>query len=96
LAELDVLIGFDDDLTSDATRIANRIRGLLTGIHPALEWAIGPRSATRAVLEILSRCGGPTGIAKAGRRTHRDRHCPRARMGDKLVDAIMTALGEQR
>jgi transposase len=36
LAEWDVLVGFDDDLTGEATRISNRIRGLLTGIHPAL------------------------------------------------------------
>ncbi|GAA2682368.1 Transposase [Actinosynnema pretiosum] len=64
LAELDVLVGFDDDLAGEATRIANRIRGLLTGVHPALERAIGPRIAHPAVLELLSRCGGPTGIAK--------------------------------
>jgi transposase len=96
LAELDVLVGFDDDLAGEATRIANRIRGLLTGIHPALERAIGPKISHPAVLEILSRCGGPTGIAKAGRRkltAIAAAHAPR--MGDKLVDAIMTALGEQ-
>ncbi len=40
LAELDVLIGFDDDLAADAT-----------GIHPALEQAIGPRTSHPAVLE---------------------------------------------
>lgn len=34
LAELEVLVGFDDDLAGEATRISNRIRGLLTGIHP--------------------------------------------------------------
>jgi transposase len=96
LAELDVLVGFDDDLAGEATRLSNRIRGLLTGIHPALERAIGPRISHPAVLEILSRCGGPTGIAKAGRRkltTIAAAHAPR--MGDKLVAAIMTALDEQ-
>ncbi|WP_027935924.1 IS110 family transposase [Amycolatopsis sp. ATCC 39116] len=96
LAELDVLVGFDDDLASEATRLVNRIRGLLTGIHPALERTIGPRISHPAVLEILSRCGGPTGIAKAGRRklaAIAKVHAPR--MGDKLVEAIMTALGEQ-
>src|SRR3954469_16722202 len=67
LAELDVLVGFDDDLAGEATRIGNRIRGLLTGIHPALERAIGPRISHLAVLEILSRCGGPTGPPKASR-----------------------------
>jgi hypothetical protein len=71
LAELDVLVGFDDDLAGEATRIGNRIRGLLTGIHPALERAIGPRISHPAVLEILSRCGGPTGIRAAGRRPGR-------------------------
>jgi transposase len=33
LAELEVLVGFDDDLAGEATRFGNRIRGLLTGIH---------------------------------------------------------------
>ena len=96
LAELDVLVGFDDDLAGEATRIGNRIRGLLTGIHPALERAIGPRISHPAVLEILSRCGGPTGIAKAGRRkltAIAAAHAPR--MGDKLVTAILAALDEQ-
>ncbi|SER99563.1 Transposase IS116/IS110/IS902 family protein [Lentzea xinjiangensis] len=96
LAELDVLVGFDDDLAGEATRIANRIRGLLTGIHPALERAIGPKISHPAVLEILSRCGGPTGIAKAGRRkltAIASAHAPR--MGDKLIAAIMAALAEQ-
>lgn len=48
------------------------------------------------MLEILSRCGGPTGIARAGRRkltAIAKVHAPR--MGDKLVEAIITALGEQ-
>lgn len=47
LAELDVLIGFDNDLAGEATRISNRIRGLLTGIHPALERVLGPRVTHR-------------------------------------------------
>ncbi|QUQ63521.1 IS110 family transposase [Kutzneria sp. CA-103260] len=96
LAELEVLVGFDDDLAGEATRIGNRIRGLLTGIHPALERAIGPRISHPAVLEILSRCGGPTGIRAAGRRkitAIATAHAPR--MGDKLVTAILTALDEQ-
>ncbi|EME63506.1 transposase [Amycolatopsis decaplanina DSM 44594] len=54
-AWLAMLVRFDDDLVGEATRIGNRIRGLLTGIHPALERAIGPRISHPAVLEILSR-----------------------------------------
>lgn len=96
LAELEVLVGFDDDLATEATRLSNRIRGLLTGVHPALERAIGPKIAHSAVLEILSRCGGPTGIRTAGRRklaAIAAAHAPR--MGDKLVAAILAALDEQ-
>jgi transposase len=96
LAELEVLVGFDDDLAGEATRLSNRIRGLLTGIHPALERAIGSRISHPAVLEILSRCGGPTGIAQVGRRkliAIAKVHAPR--IGEKLVEAIMRALAEQ-
>ncbi len=96
LAELEVLVGFDDDLAGEATRLSNRIRGLLTGIHPTLEHAIGPRISHPAVLEILSRCGGPAGIAKAGRRkltAIAKVHAPR--LGEKLVETIMATLGEQ-
>jgi transposase len=96
LAELKMLVGFDDDLAGEATRISNRIRGLLTGIHPALEQAIGPRVAHRAVLELLARFGGPAGLAAAGKRrllTIARKHAPR--IGDQLVDHIVSALGEQ-
>jgi hypothetical protein len=72
------------------------VKDLLTGIHPALERAIGPKVSHPAVLEILSRCGGPAGIAKAGRRKLTAIAKVHARrMGDKLIDSIMTALGEQ-
>jgi hypothetical protein len=96
LAELEVLVGFDDDLAGETTWIGNRIRGLLTGIHPALERAIGPKISHPAVLEILSHCGGPAGIRKAGRRkltAIATAHAPR--MGDRLVTAILAALEEQ-
>ncbi|MCX0272950.1 IS110 family transposase [Nocardia zapadnayensis] len=96
LTELGVLAGFDDDLAGEATRTSNRIRGLLTGIHPALERVLGPRIAHPAVLEILSRCGGPEGIRAAGRRklsAIATKHAPR--MGARLVDEILAALPAQ-
>ena len=96
LAELGVLVGFDDDLAGEATRTINRIRGLLTSIHPALERVLGPRVAHPAVLEILSRCGGPIGIGKAGRRrltAIATKHAPR--MGARLVEDILAALPQQ-
>lgn len=96
LAELDVLIGFDDDLAGEATRISNRIRGLLTGIHPALERVLGPRVTHPAVLEILSRCGGPAGIRAAGKRkltAIAAKNAPRMRA--RLVAEIYAALESQ-
>lgn len=96
LAELGVLVGFDDDLAGEATRISNRIRGLLTGIHPALERVLGPRITHPAVLEILSRCGGPAGIRAAGKRKLTAIAAKNApRMGAKLVADIQAALEAQ-
>ncbi|MDA3631281.1 IS110 family transposase [Saccharopolyspora sp. WRP15-2] len=96
LAELGVLIGFDDDLAAEATRISNRIRGLLTGIHPALERTLGPKITHSAVLELLTRCGGPIGLANTSRRkltSIATKHAPR--MGERLVDELQAALAEQ-
>lgn len=96
LAELEVLVGFDDDLAGEATRVSNRIRGLLTQIHPALERVLGPRVQHKAVLELLSRCGGPAGMGKAGRRkllSIASKNAPR--MGERLVEQVMAALDEQ-
>ncbi|MFD3426196.1 IS110 family RNA-guided transposase [Nocardia fluminea] len=96
LTELSVLVGFDDDLAGEATRTSNRIRGLLTSIHPALERILGPRVAHPAVLEILSRCGGPEGIRAGGRRkltAIASKHAPR--MGARLVEEILAALPAQ-
>lgn len=47
LAELKVLVGFDEDSSTEATRLSNRIRGLLTQIDPALERVVGPRLTTK-------------------------------------------------
>src|SRR3954451_151582 len=47
-----------DDQAAEATRISNRIRGLLTQIHPALERVLGPKVVTTVVLELLARFGG--------------------------------------
>lgn len=96
LAELEVLVGYDDDLAGEATRVSNRIRGLLTQIHPALERVLGPKVQHRAVLELLSRGGGPAGLRNAGRRKLVSivaAHAPR--MGERLVEQVMTALDEQ-
>ena len=68
LADLDVIVGFDDDLAAEVTRVTNRIHGLLTQIHPALERAIGGKLHHKAILELLHRYGGPTGLRTAGKK----------------------------
>lgn len=48
-----LIVGFDDDLAGEATRISNRLHGLLTQIHPSLERVLGPRIQHPAVLLML-------------------------------------------
>jgi transposase len=96
LAELEVLVGYDDDLAGEVTRLSNRIRGLLTQIHPPLERVLGPKLQHPAVLEALSRCGGPAGIRKAGRAKLAEIVTKRApRMGARLIEQVFTALDAQ-
>jgi hypothetical protein len=57
IAALHMLLGFDDDLAAEATRTSNRIRGLLTAIHPHLERVLGPRIHHPAVLALLEHYG---------------------------------------
>ena len=59
LAELEVLVAFDCGLAGEA----NRIRTMLTGVHPALECVIGPRIKHRA-----SRAGPPPASCSNRRR----------------------------
>src|SRR5690606_28458264 len=97
LAELNVLVGYDDDLAEESTRLINRIRGLLTHIHPALERVLGPKLVDRkAGVELLIRHGGPTGQRKPGKPkliTTTPALAPP--VGAALVEDIFTALGEQ-
>lgn len=96
IADLAVIVGFDDDLASEVNRVSNRIRGMLTQIHPALERAIGANIGHPAVLALLAKFAGPTGLAAAGRRRLTTTTKPLApRMHNRLVDAIIKALTEQ-
>lgn len=58
-AEMEMIVGFDD-LAGEVTRIKNRLRGLLTQIHPSLERVLGPRLDHPAVLALLERFGSPS------------------------------------
>lgn len=96
IAELSMLCGFDDDLAAQLTGVRNRLRGLLTQIHPALERVVGPRLAHPAVVDMLSRYPTPAALHEAGRsrvRTRLKKLAPR--MAARLADEIFVALAEQ-
>ena len=94
LAELSMLCGFDDDLAKQATATSNRIRGLLTQIHPALERVLGPYMDHPAVLDLLRTWPTPEALRHAGRRRIGNRLTKLApRMGERLADEIIEALG---
>jgi transposase len=96
LAELDVLVGFDDDLAAEATRLVNRIRGLLGGIHPALERVLGPRTQQVGVLALLMTFGGPVGLRAAGRRKLLSAATKgSARLNPAVIDELLAALDSQ-
>lgn len=96
LAELKVLVGFDDDLAAEATRLSNRIRGLLTQIHPALERVIGPRLTTKQGLAVIEQLGGPQGITAVSKsRLLKVITKANARGAQDFADAITQALTEQ-
>ncbi|WP_435797965.1 IS110 family transposase [Streptomyces klenkii] len=96
VAELEMLTGFDDDLATEVTRTKNRLRGLLTQIHPPLEKVPGPRPDHPAVLTLLERFGSPAQLRKTGRRKLVTLLRPKApRMAERLVEDIFRALDEQ-
>lgn len=95
-AELSMLCGFDEDLTQQATAVSNRIRGLLTQIHPALERVLGPRLDHPAVLDLLRTCPTPDALRKTGQKriaTRLKKLAPK--MFNRLSEQIMVALDEQ-
>ncbi|MGI3197968.1 IS110 family transposase, partial [Streptomyces sp. GLT-R25] len=96
IAELQMIVGFDDDLAAEANRLSNRLRGLFTQIHPHLERVIGPRMQHPAVLRMLDQFGSPAQIRKAGRRRLITLIRPKApRMAERLINDVFTALDEQ-
>ncbi|WP_412566700.1 IS110 family transposase [Streptomyces europaeiscabiei] len=97
-AELTMVLGHDDDLAQDATRTSNRLRGLLTSIHPALERVLGCRLRHPAVLALLQTFGSPAQLAQAGTEQITQvmlQAAPRMRSARTLAGQITTALAEQ-
>src|SRR5699024_12474465 len=96
IAELAVCAGFDDDLLAQATATRNRLRGLLTQIHPGLERVVGPKLEHTGVLDALTRWPTPQTLKAAGRGHVRNRiakHNPR--LAAKLTNAIFDAFDAQ-
>jgi transposase len=96
VAELTMLCGFDDDLAGQITQTSNRIRGLLTQIHPALERVLGPHLDHPAVLDLLERYPSPARLASVGEKQLANRLAKLApRMGKTWAAEIIKALSEQ-
>lgn len=96
LAELTMLCGFDDDLAEQVNQTSNRIRALLTQIHPALERVLGPRLDHPAVLDLIERYPSPAALASAGQKTLANRLIKLApRIGKNLAAEISQVLTEQ-
>jgi transposase len=96
LADLMLLCGFDDDLAAQITQVSNRLRGLLTQIHPALERVLGPHLDHPAVLDLLQTYPTPKTLAALSRQRLIMRLKKLApRMAKRLAEEICQALGEQ-
>lgn len=96
IAELAVLAGFDDDLLAQITATRNRLRGLLTQIHPGLERVVGPKLQHHGVLDVLKRWPTPHALQTAGRghvRRRMAKHNPR--LAAKLTEQLFEALDAQ-
>lgn len=96
VAELSMLCGFDDDLAAQITQVSNRVRGLLTQIHPTLEQVIGPRLDHPAMLDLLQRYPSPADLLRAGQKrvaTRLLKHAPRR--GGVWAAEIFDALDKQ-
>ena len=96
VAELSLLCGFDDDLAGQITQVSNRVRGLLTQIHPALERVIGPRLDHPAILDLLQHYPSPAAMKAAGEKRLGNRLLNNApRKGRAWAGEVIAALGEQ-
>lgn len=96
LAELTLLCGFDDDLAGQITQVSNRIRGLLTQIHPALERVLGPRLDHPAVGALLQKYPSPAALSAVSEKrlaAFLGKHAPR--LAKRLAAEIHAALSEQ-
>lgn len=96
VATLRLLCGRDDDLAQEWTATSNRLRDLLTQLHPPLERVLGPVLAHQGVLALLQRWPLPAqlgALSEARLTTFLRRQG--ARQPAALARAIRTALAQQ-
>ncbi|RTE47616.1 IS110 family transposase [Actinobaculum sp. 352] len=95
-ASLSMLTGFDLDLARQVNQTANRIRGLYTQIHPALETVLGKWLEHDSVLEVIAAWPTPADLRKAGRaRIDAKLKAKGAKRHAAWAQAITDALGKQ-
>ncbi|WP_331747346.1 IS110 family transposase (plasmid) [Streptomyces sp. NBC_00853] len=96
LAELTMITGYDNDLAGEVNRTTNRLRGLLSQIHPSLERVVGPRLAYPYIQALLQRHGSPAKLKKLGRaRCEALLKAHGSRKAHHLTTEIFDALAEQ-
>jgi len=96
LAGLSVLVGYDDDLAAQSTRLSNRLRDALLHVHPALERLLGKHIERGGVIDLLA--AGPTpaalrALGEDGIRTVMATRSPR--LAKTLPATILAALDAQ-
>ena len=95
-AALSMLTGFDLDLARQVNQVSNRIRGLYTQIHPALEGVLGPWLEHDSVLEVIATWPTPAALRKAGRaRINAKLKANGCRRHAAWAQAIVEALSKQ-
>lgn len=96
VAELAMLAGFDDDLHVSIVSATNRLRGLLTQIHPALERVVGPELDHAGTLDLLVRYPGPEQLRRAGQvRIQKAIAARSPRIAARLAEQVVDALSRQ-
>jgi transposase len=96
-AEIRLLVARRRDLVAEQTRRINRLRDLLSSIHPGLEHVVDP--TTKAGQRLLSRYVTPAEIRRAGRRRLLEHiraagRIPR-RVAEELTEKALAAAHEQ-
>ena len=91
-----MLCGFDEDLAGQINQTSNRIRGLLTQVHPALERVVGPHLDHPAMLDLLEGYPSPTQLGSLTQKQLANRLLKLApRMGKNWAAEILRSLSEQ-